>query len=74
MSIRQHRLDSIEKIKAKIGELKHRKITLVLANSTAVLGELREVSAEDVVLRNGRLRNNRFSFSEIRELYFDEIV
>ena len=74
MSIRQQRVDSIDKIKGKIGELKGKKITLVLSNNTSVLGELKEVSTDDVVLMNGRLRNNRFSFKEIKELYFDQIV
>lgn len=74
MSIRQQRLDSIDKIKGKIGELKGKKITLVLSNNTSVLGELKEVSTDNVVLMNGRLRNNRFPFKEIKELYFDQIV
>ena len=74
MSIRQQRVDSIDKIKGKIGELKGKKITLVLSNNTSVLGELKEVSTDNVVLMNGRLRNNRFSFKEIKELYFDQIV
>lgn len=74
MSIRQQRLDSLDKIKGKIGELKGKKITLVLSNNTSVLGELKEVGADQVVLMNGRLRNNRFSFKEIKELYFDQIV
>lgn len=74
MSIRQHRLDSMDKIRKKIGELKGTKITLVLADNTAVLGELKDVGADDVVMMNGRLRKNRIAFKNIKELYFDQIV
>ncbi len=74
MSIRQHRIDSREKIRSKIPYLKGKKITLVLANNTSVLGELKEVLPDSVVLMNGRLRKNAFSFNDIRELYFDENV
>jgi hypothetical protein len=73
MSIRQHRFDTIAVIKNKIGDLKGKKITIVLANNTAVMGELKSVESEAVVIMNGRLRNNRFLFSEIKELYFDQI-
>jgi hypothetical protein len=73
MSIRQHRFDSIAKIKTKIGDLKGKKITIVLANNTAVMGELKAVESEAIIVMNGRLRNKRFLFTEIRELYFDQI-
>ena len=74
MSIRQHRLDSLEKIKEKIGALKGTKITLVLSNNTAVLGKLKHVDTNEIILINGRLRQNRFNFKDIKELYFDQIV
>jgi hypothetical protein len=74
MSIRQHRIDSIEKIKGKIAELQGKTITLVLANNTSVLGELISVDTNSVVMKNGRLTKNRFSFTEIKELYFDQTV
>ena len=74
MSIRQHRIDSPQKIREKIAAFKGKKITLVLANNTSVLGELREVLPESVVIINGRLKKTEFHFSDIKELYFDEIV
>jgi hypothetical protein len=74
MSIRQHRLDSIDKIREKIGELIGTKITLVLSDSTAVFGQLKEVQSDAVVVMNGRLKKNSFNFSVIKELYFDQIV
>jgi hypothetical protein len=64
----------MEKIRSRIGELKGKKITLVLSDNTAVFGELRDVGDDDVVLMNGRLRNNRIPFKTIKELYFDQIV
>jgi hypothetical protein len=74
MSIRQHRFDSIEKIKSRIAEFKGKKITLVLSNSTSVLGELVTVEDGAVVLINGRLKKVRFSYQDIKEMYFDQIV
>ena len=74
MSIRQHRIDSPERIRSKMPDLKGRKITLVLADQTAVLGELVAVDTNDVTVKNGRLKKVRYSFTDIRELYFDQIV
>jgi hypothetical protein len=74
MSIRQHRTDSPEKIRQKIAGLKGRKITVVLANNTSVLGELRSVSDDSIEIMNGRLVTNRYLLREVKELYFDETV
>jgi hypothetical protein len=74
MSIRQHRLDSTEKIREKVRDLTGKKITLVLSNSTSILGELKSVESDGVVVMNGRLKQNRYPFIEIRELYFDQNV
>ena len=74
MSIRQHRINVPEKVREKIRDLKGKKITLVLADNTSVLGELKEIEADGVILVNGRLRKNKFSFESIKELYFDQVV
>jgi hypothetical protein len=74
MSIRQRRFDSPEKIREKINGLTGKKLTLVLSDSTSVLGELKSVDADGVVLMNGRLKKNRYLFPAIKELYFDENV
>ena len=74
MSIRQIRLNSAEQIRKRIGEFKGKTINLVLRNQTAMLGELKEVLEDGIILENRRLKKNRFMFSEISELYFDQIV
>ena len=74
MSIRQIRLNSIEVIKDRIVSYKGKKINLVLANNTSVYGELMAVESEGVVIKNQRLREVRLPWSNIIELYFDQIV
>jgi hypothetical protein len=74
MSIRQHRLNSTEKIREKVPDLKGQKVTLVLSDSTSVLGELKSVESDGVVVMNGRLKQNRYPFTIIKELYFDQNV
>jgi hypothetical protein len=74
MSIRQIRINSLEKIKETIGAYKGSKINLVLGNSTSVLGELISVEAEGVTLRNQRMKKIHLKWNEITELYFDQIV
>jgi hypothetical protein len=74
MSIRQHRIDSPARIKEKIADLKGKKITIVLSNSTSVFGRLTSVNGDHVVVENGRLVKNSYPFSEIKELYFDQNV
>jgi hypothetical protein len=74
MSIRQIRINSLEKIKETIGTYKGSKINLVLVNNTSVLGDLISVEADGVVLRNQRLKKVRLKWDEITELYFDQIV
>jgi hypothetical protein len=74
MSIRQIRINSLEKIKETIGSYKGSKINLVLVNNTSVLGDLISVEADGVVLRNQRLKKVRLKWNEITELYFDQII
>jgi hypothetical protein len=77
MSIRQHRIDSIEKIKARIREYLGKKITLVLSNQTSVLGELKSVEGEEIqllVIVNGWSKTIKISFPQIKELYFDQVL
>ena len=77
MSIRQHRIDSPEKIKLKIPEYVGKKITLVLSNQTSVLGELKSIESDGVTLRvviNGWAKNISVTFNQIKELYFDQVV
>lgn len=74
MSIRQQRLNSPDKIRERISNLIGQKVTLVLENRTSVLGEIKAVEADAVTIVNGSLKKNRYSFADISELYFDQIV
>jgi hypothetical protein len=74
MSIRQHRLNTEALIRSRIADFKGKKINIVLTNKTSVLGKLKSVDELGFVLENGRQKNVRFSFQEVSELYFDQIV
>ena len=74
MSIRQIRLNSLEKIRENIATYKGKKINLVLSNRTSVYGELLAVENDGVVMKNQGLRKLNISWSEISELYFDLVV
>ena len=67
-------MNSIEQIRKRIGEFKGKTINVVLSNQTAMLGELKEIHDDAIILENRRLKKNRFLFDEISELYFDQIV
>ncbi len=74
MSIRQIRISSPETIRARIGEFKGKTIQVVLESSIATLGVLKDIDEKGIVLENRRLKKNRYSFSEIAEIYFDQVV
>ena len=74
MSIRQIRISSPETIRARIGEFKGKTIQVVLESSIATLGVLKDIDEKGIVLENRRLKKNRYSFSEITEIYFDQVV
>jgi hypothetical protein len=77
MSIRQQRIDAIDKIKSRISELNGKKITLVLANQTSVLGLLKNSDHEAVSLSivvNGWTKTLKIPFGEIKELYYEPVV
>jgi hypothetical protein len=77
MSIRQQRIDAIDKIRARISDFKGKTITLVLANQTSVLGLLTACDPDSVSLSivvNGWKKTMRIPFTQIKELYFDHVV
>jgi hypothetical protein len=74
MSIRQIRLNTLEQIKSRVREFQHKNIHIVLTDRTAVLGILKEIDAEGILLENKRLKKNRYAFAEISELYFDQRI
>jgi ribosome maturation factor RimP len=77
MGIRQQRIDAIDKIRARISDFKGKKITLVLANQTSVLGLLTTCDNDYVSLSivvNGWKKTIQIPFAQIKELYFDHVV
>ncbi len=74
MSIRQIRISSQETIRTRISEFKGKTIQVVLGNSVATTGILKDVDENGILLENRRLKQNRYPFSDIAEIYFDQVV
>lgn len=77
MSIRQQRYNLPQTIRENIATYKGKKITLVLANQTSVLGELITVEDASVTLKtyvNAWPQKRKIPFGDIKELYYDQVV
>lgn len=74
MSIRQIRINSQEQIRQRMKEFIGKKIQLVLTDQTSALGELERVESDGIILVNGRMKKNRIGYTQISELYFDQII
>ena len=73
MRTRQLRISDPEQIKSKAPTFLGKKINIVLLDNTAVFGKLTEVSSQDIHLMNMRMKNVKYPFSSIAELYIDSI-
>lgn len=51
-----------------------KKINIVLHDRTAMIGELRKIDGDKIVLRNMRLENMKYPFQDIAEVYLDQKV
>jgi len=71
MGTRQLRLNDPFQIKSKITDFVGKEITVVLSNSTTIFGILRSVSTGEILVKNKRLREVKYSFSDIAEVYLD---
>ena len=71
MSTKQLRLNDPAQIQKSIKSLLGKKINIVLTDDTVVFGELKDVNATEIRLMNMRLKNIRYPFVKITEVYLD---
>ena len=74
MRSKQIRLSDAHEIKVRMSEFLGKKINLVLADNTVMFGVLKKVSAVGVTLMNMRLKEIKYTFDSIAEVYLDTIV
>ena len=74
MGTRQLRISDPEQIKIKAGTFLGKKINIVLLDNTVVFGKLKEVSSDDILLLNMRMKKVKYPFSSIAELYIDSFA
>lgn len=73
VSTKQLRISDPEQIKSKASSFLGKKINIVLLDNTAVFGKLAEVSSNEIVMVNMRMKKVKYPFSSIAELYIDSI-
>ena len=71
---RQIRLSDREQFKKRLPEFIGKKINIVLQDKTVLLGELKTVNADKLVIKNMRLKKIPVSLQQITEIYFDTTV
>jgi ribosome maturation factor RimP len=74
MRTKQIRLNDSEQIRRRMPEFVGKKINIVLHDRTAMIGELRKIDGDKIVLRNMRLENMKYPFQDIAEVYLDQKV
>jgi hypothetical protein len=74
MGTKQLRISDPEQIKIKAGTFLGKKINIVLMDNTVVFGKLKKVSSDDILLLNMRMKNVKYPFSSISELYIDSLA
>ena len=74
MRTKQLRLIDSDQIRRRMNEFMGKKINIVLSNRTVMFGELRQVTATSIILRNMRLENVAYPFQSIVEVYLDTYV
>ena len=73
MSTKQLRINDPEQIRTKVSTLLGKKINIVLMDNTVVFGQLKEVTSDEVILSNMRMKKVKYPLSSIAELYVDTI-
>jgi len=73
VSTKQLRISNPEQIRSKASSFLGKKINIVLTDNTAVFGKLTEVSGNDILLVNMRMKKVKYPFSSIAEFYVDSI-
>jgi acetyl-CoA carboxylase carboxyltransferase component len=74
MGTKQLRISDPEQIKIKAGTFLGKKINIVLLDNTVVFGKLKEVSSDDILMLNMRMKKVKYPFSSIAELYVDSLA
>jgi hypothetical protein len=74
MSTKQLRLNNAREIQVRMPEFLGKKINLVLTDQTVMFGVLKTVTAAGVTLVNMRLKEIKYQFDSIAEVYLDTIV
>ena len=74
MGTKQLRISDPEQIKTKAATFLGKKINIVLLDNTVVFGELKEVSGNEILLLNMRMKKVKYPFSSIAELYIDSFA
>jgi hypothetical protein len=70
---RQQRLSDPAKIRERVKEFLDKKINIVLSDNRAVFGVLKEVTSDNLVVENMRLKKISYRFEDVAEIYFDTI-
>lgn len=73
-STRQLRVTDPNQVKKRITEFVGKKINVVLTDDRVIIGELKEVKPSGILLINMRLKKMEYSFDQLAEVYFDELV
>jgi len=71
MGTKQLRINDPEQIRSSVNIFIGKKINIVLQDNTVVFGELKSVNGTEIQLRNMRLKEVKYPFSEIAEIYID---
>jgi hypothetical protein len=71
MGTKQLRISDREQIRNKAASFLGKKINIVLLDNTAVFGQLKEVNGNEILLQNMRMKNVKYPFNSIVELYID---
>jgi len=71
---RQIRLDNPDLIKTRLAANIGSTIQVVLINGTISTGSVLRISTTSLILQNFRQKKMEFRFSEIAEVYMDQIV
>ena len=73
-STRQLRVTGPQQIKNRIREFVGKKINVVLTDNRVIIGVLKEVKPSGILLINMRLKKMEYSFDQLAEVYFDDLV
>jgi hypothetical protein len=74
MRTKQLRLNDPALIRQRLPEFVGKKINIVLRDNTVSFGELKKITADEIVLENMRLEKMYFAFQSITEIYLDTKV